>query len=100
MNPRWFKYKHDPEIGPLLRHYSDTEEHLEALKRDLRTAGNIEDILEISDEQVCLKYRISRLVRVEEEKVTQRRMSLAWMALIFAAVLVGAANLVVSLILR
>src|SRR5690554_506222 len=97
MDRRWLKYKHDPEIGPLLASYHLTSDELDALKRDLRDADNIEDIMTVSRRQVNLKYRISRLVGEEEEKVFQRRVSLLWLVVVLLGVLAGAANLAVSL---
>lgn len=97
MDPRWFKYKHDEEVGPLLATYHVASEQLSELKRDLRSSDNIEGILEISRRQVALKYKISKLVGIQEDRVFQRRISLWWMLAIWAIVLVAAANLALRL---
>lgn len=97
MDTHWLKYKHDEEIGPLLASYSHTSEQLDYLKSDLRDTGNIENILEVSRRQVALKYKISKLVGVEEDRHFQKRMSLLWMLGVFALVLIGATNLALRL---
>jgi hypothetical protein len=97
VNAHWLKYKHDEEIGPLLSSYALTDEQLEFLKRDLRNTSNIDGILEVSRRQVALKYKISKLVGVEEDKTFQRRISLLWMVAVFALVFLGAANLALRL---
>jgi hypothetical protein len=97
VNSRWLKFKHDEEIGPLLASYVHTTDQLDHLKRDLRDSANIEGILEVSQRQVALKYKISKLVGVEEERTFRRRMSLAWMVAVFSIVLLCAANLALRL---
>lgn len=97
MNSHWLKYKHDEEIGPLLASYSITTEQLEFLKRDLRNTNNINGILEVSRRQVTLKYKITKLVGEEQDRVFQKRMSLMWMVAVFCLVLLGAANLALRL---
>lgn len=97
MDSRWLKYKHDEEIGPLLASYHHTTFQLDDLKRDLRNSENIEGILEVSQRQVALKYKISKLVDVEEDRHLQKRMSLLWMVAVFGLVLIGAANLALRL---
>ncbi len=93
MDSRWLKYKHDEEIGPLLASYSVTSEQLDFLKRDLRNSENISGILEISRRQVALKYKISKLVGIEQDRDLQKRMSLMWLIAVSCLVLLGAANL-------
>lgn len=92
----WEKYDCHPEIGPLIEEYRDSVRTIEYLKRDLRTNGNIDDIVQMSYGQAELKRQITGLVDQEEAELFERRKDSAWLALTVIAVLVGVANVVLG----
>ncbi len=92
----WEKYDCHPEIGPLIEEYRDSVRMIEYLKRDLRTNGNIDDIVQMSYGQTELKRQITGLVDQEETERFERRKDSAWLALTVIAILVGVANIVLG----
>ena len=93
----WEKYDNHPAIGPLIEQYRHSTRAVEFLKRDLRTSGNIDEILDASEVQTQLKRQIDGLVDIEEEIDHDRRRDMAWLVVAGIAAITGLINVVIAL---
>ena len=86
----WERYGHDPKIGPILVKYFKANTILDELRRDLRSADNMEAIIIASKYQIELREKLYEHIPQAEPDlapsflVTMVRIS-ALLALAYAA---------------
>lgn len=91
MKRHWYRYVQDPQVAPLVRSYNQATRELNRLKSDLRSARNIDAIIEVSRHQLAIHDRIEALVGEPEE--WRRRDEWSGKAAVMAKVLLAAALL-------
>jgi hypothetical protein len=97
MTETWEKYDCHPEIGPLIEEYRYQLRDIELVKRGLRTQDNIASIMRLSREAAETKREILGLMDREEALLADRKRETLWIAVTFAAVIVGIVNGLIAL---